>query len=382
MAYRIGVIGGGQLARMMVPPAVELGIEIRVLAEAEGSPAAIAATAVGDYHDADDGARLRARTSTSSPSTTSTSRRPCSRARRGGRRRAPGPGRAGRRAGQDRHARAARRARRCPCPTWARRPRRRRARRLPRRARRPGRREDRRAAATTARACASCARPTRPTTGSPRSPSTAAAARCSSRSSSSSAASSRSSSPGGRPARSSRWPLVETVQRDGVCAEVIAPAPGRAGRSPTMADDIAPTVAERARRHRRARRRAVRDRPTTGCWSTSWRCARTTPGTGRIDGAVTSQFEQHLRAVLDLPLGDTGADRRLERHGQRARRPGAGHDAPTATRRAGRPARRQGPRLRQGAAPGPQGRARHGAPATTSTTSSARARAAAAFFED
>jgi 5-(carboxyamino)imidazole ribonucleotide synthase len=24
-----------------------------------------------------------------------------------------------------------------------------------------------------------------------------------------------------------------------------------------------------------------------------------------IDGAVTSQFEQHLRAVLDLPLGDT-----------------------------------------------------------------------------
>ena len=23
-----------------------------------------------------------------------------------------------------------------------------------------------------------------------------------------------------------------------------------------------------------------------------------------IDGAVTSQFEQHLRAVLDLPLGD------------------------------------------------------------------------------
>ena len=27
------------------------------------------------------------------------------------------------------------------------------------------------------------------------------------------------------------------------------------------------------------------------------------------DGAVTSQFEQHLRAVLDLPLGDAGAAR-------------------------------------------------------------------------
>ena len=48
---RVGVIGGGQLARMMVPPAIELGIDIRVLAEQENSSAAIAATAVGDYHD-------------------------------------------------------------------------------------------------------------------------------------------------------------------------------------------------------------------------------------------------------------------------------------------------------------------------------------------
>ena len=49
----IGVIGGGQLARMMIPPAVELGIELRVLAEVEGSSAALAATAVGDYRDVD-----------------------------------------------------------------------------------------------------------------------------------------------------------------------------------------------------------------------------------------------------------------------------------------------------------------------------------------
>jgi 5-(carboxyamino)imidazole ribonucleotide synthase len=48
----VGVIGGGQLARMMIPPAVELGIELRVLAEAEGSSAGLAATAVGDYRDA------------------------------------------------------------------------------------------------------------------------------------------------------------------------------------------------------------------------------------------------------------------------------------------------------------------------------------------
>ena len=48
---RIGVIGGGQLARMMVPPAVHLGLRISVLAEAEGSSAERAADRVGDYRD-------------------------------------------------------------------------------------------------------------------------------------------------------------------------------------------------------------------------------------------------------------------------------------------------------------------------------------------
>ncbi|QAV69999.1 5-(carboxyamino)imidazole ribonucleotide synthase [Salinibacterium sp. UTAS2018] len=54
MSVKVGVIGGGQLARMMIPPAINLGIDIRVLAEAEGSPAALAATAVGDYHSVDE----------------------------------------------------------------------------------------------------------------------------------------------------------------------------------------------------------------------------------------------------------------------------------------------------------------------------------------
>ncbi|MEZ3159423.1 5-(carboxyamino)imidazole ribonucleotide synthase [Microbacterium sp. BWT-B31] len=53
MALRVGVVGGGQLARMMIAPAVELGIELRVLAEQPGMSAALAATAVGDYRDAD-----------------------------------------------------------------------------------------------------------------------------------------------------------------------------------------------------------------------------------------------------------------------------------------------------------------------------------------
>ncbi|HLP23247.1 MAG TPA: 5-(carboxyamino)imidazole ribonucleotide synthase [Microbacteriaceae bacterium] len=51
-APRLGIIGGGQLARMMIAPAVELGVDIRVLAEAEGMSAALATTAVGDYRDA------------------------------------------------------------------------------------------------------------------------------------------------------------------------------------------------------------------------------------------------------------------------------------------------------------------------------------------
>src|SRR5690554_52947 len=51
MPLSVGVIGGGQLARMMIPAAVNLGLDIRVLAENEGSPAALAASAVGDYRN-------------------------------------------------------------------------------------------------------------------------------------------------------------------------------------------------------------------------------------------------------------------------------------------------------------------------------------------
>jgi 5-(carboxyamino)imidazole ribonucleotide synthase len=50
-SYRVGVIGGGQLARMMIAPASILGIELKVLAETENSSAAAAATLVGDFTD-------------------------------------------------------------------------------------------------------------------------------------------------------------------------------------------------------------------------------------------------------------------------------------------------------------------------------------------
>lgn len=51
MALTVGIVGGGQLARMMIGPAVELGVRVRVLAEAEGMSAEPATTAVGDYRD-------------------------------------------------------------------------------------------------------------------------------------------------------------------------------------------------------------------------------------------------------------------------------------------------------------------------------------------
>jgi 5-(carboxyamino)imidazole ribonucleotide synthase len=50
---RVGVIGGGQLARMMTPPAINLGLQIKVLAEAAGSSAELATTMVGDYNQLD-----------------------------------------------------------------------------------------------------------------------------------------------------------------------------------------------------------------------------------------------------------------------------------------------------------------------------------------
>lgn len=46
---RVGVIGGGQLARMMQPAAINLGIELKVFSETEGSSASLATTQVGDY---------------------------------------------------------------------------------------------------------------------------------------------------------------------------------------------------------------------------------------------------------------------------------------------------------------------------------------------
>lgn len=50
----IGVVGGGQLARMMIPAAIDLGLDLRVFSEAEDSSARLATTTVGDYRNSDD----------------------------------------------------------------------------------------------------------------------------------------------------------------------------------------------------------------------------------------------------------------------------------------------------------------------------------------
>jgi 5-(carboxyamino)imidazole ribonucleotide synthase len=99
------------------------------------------------------------------------------------------------------------------------------------------------------------------------------------------------------------WPVVETVQRDGVCNEVLAPAPGLSDELATEAQELAVRIAARlgvvgmlaVELFETAEGVLVNElamRPhNSGHWT--------------IEGARTSQFEQHLRAVLDYPLGAT-----------------------------------------------------------------------------
>ena len=99
------------------------------------------------------------------------------------------------------------------------------------------------------------------------------------------------------------WSVVETVQSDGICVEVIAPAPRTSPALAAEAEGIAMRLAEEldvtgllavelfeAPGGLLVNELAMRPH-NSGHWS--------------MNGARTSQFEQHLRAVLDWPLGDT-----------------------------------------------------------------------------
>lgn len=98
------------------------------------------------------------------------------------------------------------------------------------------------------------------------------------------------------------YPVVESVQRDGICVEVVAPAPGLARDAAAEASRVALQVAAELDV---VGILAVEMFETTGGDILVNELAMRPHNSGHwtIDGAVTSQFENHLRAVLDLPLG-------------------------------------------------------------------------------
>jgi 5-(carboxyamino)imidazole ribonucleotide synthase len=99
------------------------------------------------------------------------------------------------------------------------------------------------------------------------------------------------------------WPVVETVQRDGVCHEVLVPAPGLADERATAAQELAVRIADRLGV---VGMLAVELFETgDGVLVNELAMRPHNSGHWTIEGARTSQFEQHLRAVLDYPLGAT-----------------------------------------------------------------------------
>ncbi len=102
------------------------------------------------------------------------------------------------------------------------------------------------------------------------------------------------------------YPISESVQRNGICVQTVTPAPELTEEQSTGAQQLALSIAhelgvvgllavelmQRADGSIVVNELAMRPH-NTGHWT--------------IDGAHTSQFENHLRAVLDLPLGDPSA---------------------------------------------------------------------------
>jgi len=110
-------------------------------------------------------------------------------------------------------------------------------------------------------------------------------------------------SPGGQAVA---YPVVQSVQRDGICVEVVAPAPGLDPDLATRAQEIALRTAGELGV---VGPLAVELFETTAGTLLVNELAMRPHNTGHwtIDGAVTSQFENHLRAVCDLPLGSPTA---------------------------------------------------------------------------
>ncbi|SNS15087.1 5-(carboxyamino)imidazole ribonucleotide synthase [Actinomadura mexicana] len=99
------------------------------------------------------------------------------------------------------------------------------------------------------------------------------------------------------------YPIVETVQEGGICTEVISPAPGLSKDLSTEAQSLALRVADELG----VVGLLAVELFETGAGLLVNELAMRPHNSGHwtIEGARTSQFEQHLRAVLDLPLGST-----------------------------------------------------------------------------
>ncbi|TDN87864.1 5-(carboxyamino)imidazole ribonucleotide synthase [Microbacterium sp. BK668] len=301
MSLRVGVVGGGQLARMMIAPAVELGVEIRVLAEDEGMAASLAATAVGDYRDADTVLAFARDVDVVTFDHEHVPQEVLSVLVADGVAVRPGPGAL--RFAQDKLVMRARLAELgMPQPDWA--------------------------AVHDAAELGEFldAHGGRAVVKTPRGGYDGKGVRVVSAATEADDwfTTLAEDARGGallveelvdfsrelaqqvarRPSGDVRaYPVVETVQRDGVCAEVLAPAPHASERLIDVAARIGVGIAEGLdvtgmlavelfeTTDDRLLVNELAMRPhNSGHWSQ--------------DGAVTSQFEQHLRAVLDLPLGD------------------------------------------------------------------------------
>lgn len=108
------------------------------------------------------------------------------------------------------------------------------------------------------------------------------------------------------------YPVVESNQTNGVCDEVIAPAPRTSAAHMAEAERIARTIAEKlgVTGMLAVELFEISETDTTtdqapGIYINELAMRPHNSGHWSMDGAVTSQFEQHLRAVLDLPLGNT-----------------------------------------------------------------------------
>ena len=136
------------------------------------------------------------------------------------------------------------------------------------------------------------------------------------------------------------WPAVETAQVGGVCREVLVPgrlprevvegATGLGQKVAEIAGAVGVMAIELFWSGGRLLVNEVATRPhNSGHWT--------------IEGAVTSQFENHVRAVLDLPLGSTAPQHRPGRQRQRVRRPRGRRPVGAARPRAGGRGRARAP---------------------------------------